>query len=439
MIEVLEDPTIGGYSVTAVVDRPEHEIRRAINIFLVNRGVDDIVVMYLSCHGLLDARGRLYFATIDTLKSSPSATALDSVWLHEQLEECRARTQVLILDCCFSGAFAGTKSGGDIELDRRLARPGRGRAVLTASRAGEFSYEGKPLHGVPSQSIFTAALIDGLRTGDADSDGDGVVTVDEAYEFAAYEVARCGSKQTPQRSLYGSEGSIMLARNPRGPKIVVAELPESLRLSLESPYPGIRIAAVSTLADMLTSDDPGRARAAIGALQRIVEGDSPAVATAARQALGTAASGGVEPSQALTSSQQHPNTWRQPPVAAFSRGPARHGNRNKLRRPLRDTVVSILFLVVLVAGLIFFVTGIAVGISEFFGVSYGQRASVGSAITLLVTSLVFVAGLAFLLWREIRRRRRIARGRKISQTTVTGSAEEGGSGEMHNGANSEGG
>lgn len=38
--------------------------------------------------------------------------------------------------------FAGTKGDSDIDLERRLTGHGRGRAVLTASRAGEHSYEG---------------------------------------------------------------------------------------------------------------------------------------------------------------------------------------------------------------------------------------------------------------------------------------------------------
>src|SRR5215470_6178436 len=170
MIDVLADPEIGGFTVTPVLNRPEYEIRRAVGAFLAGRGVDDLVVVYLSCHGVLDARGRLYFAATDTMKAQLNATAVESAWLLDRLEECRARRQVLILDCCFSGAFANTKADTDIDLERRLIGKGRGRAVLTASRATEYSYEGKPLTGDDPNSIFTAALIEGLRTGKADHD-----------------------------------------------------------------------------------------------------------------------------------------------------------------------------------------------------------------------------------------------------------------------------
>lgn len=54
----------------------------------------------------------------------------------------------------------------------------------------------------------------GIRTGAADADGDGYITVDDAYTYAFDEMRVSGAEQTPQRWLYGAEGSILLARNP---------------------------------------------------------------------------------------------------------------------------------------------------------------------------------------------------------------------------------
>src|SRR5690348_8519013 len=63
MVDVLADPHIGGFTVTSIQDKPEYQIRRTILRFLSKRDADDLVVVYLSCHGVLDARGRLYFAS----------------------------------------------------------------------------------------------------------------------------------------------------------------------------------------------------------------------------------------------------------------------------------------------------------------------------------------------------------------------------------------
>ncbi|MEU5789108.1 caspase family protein [Micromonospora purpureochromogenes] len=288
IIDVLGDVDIGGFSITPVLDRPEYEVRRMVGAFLTGRSVDDLVLIYLSCHGVLDARGRLYFAATDTVKTQLSSTAVESTWLLDRLEECRARRQVLILDCCFSGAFAHTKGSTELDLERRLVGAGRGRAVLTASRAGEYSYEGTPLPDAsPHRSVFTAAFVDGLRSGEADLDGDGYISVEDAYAYAADQVKATGGEQSPQRWLYGAEGEILLARSPRGVAITPAPLPEALKISLNSPYPDIRRGAVATLAGWLISTDPGQVLAAQNALRLVVSQDHPSVAAFARDLLHT--------------------------------------------------------------------------------------------------------------------------------------------------------
>jgi peptide/nickel transport system substrate-binding protein len=287
LVEVLADPDIAGFAVTSLINQTEPRIRRAIGAFLANRDINDLVLVYLSCHGLLDMRGRLYFAAADTAKAQLGSTAVESAWLLDQLDECRARRQILILDCCFSGAFArGGK--GDMDLQQRLSGQGRGRAVLTASRAGEYSFEGRPLPGqAVAGSVFTAALIEGMRTGAADADGDGYITLDEAYSFAYDRVQSRGSEQTPQRWLYAAEGALVLARNPAGISIVPATIPPALQTSLESPYPHVRIGAVNTLAEWLTGADPARALTAQQSLQDIAGNDAPTVAAIARAHLST--------------------------------------------------------------------------------------------------------------------------------------------------------
>jgi uridine phosphorylase len=284
LAEVLADPGIGAFNVTSVIDADEWQARRAIDAFLSGRGVGDLVVVYVSCHGVLDRRNRLYFAAADTVKTQLSSTGIPSAWLLDQLEDCRARRQVLILDCCFSGAFAhGSKGDADLDLERRLAVPGRGQAVLTASRAGEYSFEGQALPGTEvSGSVFTAGLVEGLRTGAADAGGDGYVSVDEAYDYAYRYVQSSGASQTPQRWLSGGEGAIVLARSPAGMTITPAPLPEDLAATLDSRYSGVRIGAVHELGGWLTGRDPARAITAEQKLRQIADTDNPAVAAAAR-------------------------------------------------------------------------------------------------------------------------------------------------------------
>ena len=127
----------------------------------------------------------------------------------------------------------------------------------------------------PAGSVFTAALVRGLRTGEADTDHDGHISVDDAYAYVFDQVQAAGAAQTPQRWLYGAEGRILLARSPAGPAITSAPLPGSLRAGLDSPHPGIRIGAVTELGAWLTSGDPARAATARRHLQEIARHRHP--------------------------------------------------------------------------------------------------------------------------------------------------------------------
>ena len=316
LAQVLADPGIGGFAVTTVIDQPAQQIRLAVEDFLDGRGTGDLLLVYLSCHGLLDARRRLYFAATDTRKDRLGATGVEAAWVLDQLEHCRARRQVLILDSCFSGAFAhGAKGEADLDLRDRFLGQGRGRVVLTASTATEYSFEGDPTDAaVPAGSVFTAALVQGLRTGAADTDHDGHVSVDDAYAYVFDQVQAAGAAQTPQRWLYGAEGQILLARSPAGPGTILAPLPESLQVGLDSPHPSIRIGAVTELGEWLTSGDPVRVAIARRHLQEVADADISRVAQIARTLLSTGVGTGQStPSVAQAATPAPPPPTLKPP------------------------------------------------------------------------------------------------------------------------------
>ncbi len=90
------------------------------------------------------------------------------------------------MDCCFSGAFGDlvTKDDGDVDLGSLLGA--EGGVVLTSSRSLENSFEQKG----SDLSIYTRYLVEGIRTGAADRDGDGAVSVDELHQFASIATAK---------------------------------------------------------------------------------------------------------------------------------------------------------------------------------------------------------------------------------------------------------
>ena len=215
--QALGDAGIGGFTVTTIRDDTAQRIRIVVQEFLSERTVEDVVLIYLSCHGIRDKRGGLYFVATDTQKKLLESTGVESQWLLDRFDDCAARSQILILDCCFSGAFAaGTKGGDESDIDPFFGHRGRGRAILTASRSYEYSFEGRPVGAESlSGSVYTTGLVGGMLTGEADTDHDGYISVLDAHSYACSYVKNSGVDQTPQSWLYGSEGQVWIARNPR--------------------------------------------------------------------------------------------------------------------------------------------------------------------------------------------------------------------------------
>lgn len=103
--------------------------------------------------------------------------------LHKWLKAVPADVRIVILDSCASGAFTRVKGGkraAPFLVDAGVKI--QGHAYLTSSSADENAQEADRIGG----SYFTHFLTSGLR-GAADSDGDNLVTLDEAYRFAFEE------------------------------------------------------------------------------------------------------------------------------------------------------------------------------------------------------------------------------------------------------------
>ena len=77
--DVLSDSALGGFEVTSVIDADAQQIRLAVDEFLTACKPEDLALVYLSCHGLMDARRRLYFAATDTLKDRLAPTGVGGI------------------------------------------------------------------------------------------------------------------------------------------------------------------------------------------------------------------------------------------------------------------------------------------------------------------------------------------------------------------------
>lgn len=184
---VLGDSSIGDFDVEIALNQPFASLSARIGTFFSDRGRDDLLLLYVSCHGLKADDGELYFAATDTDVKLLMATAISASFLNSLMERSRSEGIILVLDCCYGGAFARgmrAKAGPDIDLGDQLA--GNGRVVLTSTSAMEYAFEGDELTmsgESASGSYFTRFFVEGLATGDADLDADGIVTVDELFDY----------------------------------------------------------------------------------------------------------------------------------------------------------------------------------------------------------------------------------------------------------------
>lgn len=284
---VLQDPDIGGFEVRTLLNEPAHEVNLAVEEFFADRRPDDLLVVHFSCHGVKDEDGELYFATRNTLLRRLGATAVAADFVNRRMSRSRSRRVVLLLDCCYAGAFERgmtARAGDGVGIEAQFG--GRGRAVITASSAMEYAFEGDEL--ADSQelqpSVFTSALVQGLETGDADRDQDGMVTLDELYDYVYDTVRATTPNQTPSKWTFGVQGDLYIARRAR-PVTTPAPLPSQLQEAIDSPFATVRAAAVQELVRLLHGRHAGLALAARQTLEQLTNDDSRAVTAAATEAL----------------------------------------------------------------------------------------------------------------------------------------------------------
>ena len=230
----LSDPNIGGFSVETLINPTYDEARRKIDDFFSTSDPQDFQLLYFSGHGIRDAFGNLYLATPNTVATRFQSTAVDGGFVQQSMRLGLARQQVLILDCCYSGAYAnGHWAKGD-SFEKVAARfKGRGRVVMTASSAGQLAFETDNASGV--RSVFTNWLVRGLSTGEADADRDGLVSAEELYYFARRGVV-AERDQQPHLFTDGITGQLILAQSPGAGRSDSALAPSELPTFAEQPY-----------------------------------------------------------------------------------------------------------------------------------------------------------------------------------------------------------
>ncbi len=187
----------------------------ALRAQLMRTAIDDIVVVFVAGHGLIDADDQYVFGTHD-ISFATGAKGIRFGELEGLLDGIPARRKILMLDTCHAGeldleelahvqqselagkrgvrrikGMPAPRSAGDPRARAVAARAlftelrrGAGVTVIAASAGAEYSYE----DGAVKNGLFSHAFIEGMK-GDADANRDGAVRVTELIEYVTAKVA----------------------------------------------------------------------------------------------------------------------------------------------------------------------------------------------------------------------------------------------------------
>lgn len=194
---------------------------------LKKTAVDDEIIFYFSCHGLLDDQLNYYLALHNTDFKQPQSQGLSYQVLETALAQIPARKRLLFIDACHSGEVdkseielaqsevldnpdvrMRTKSGNytvrpKMGLNNSFAymqtlfsnvTKGTGTTVISAAGGMEFALESKDWNN----SAFTYSILEGLDSQKADLDQNGFVKISELQQYVTFKVHQLTEgKQVP--------------------------------------------------------------------------------------------------------------------------------------------------------------------------------------------------------------------------------------------------
>ncbi|MDM0110017.1 caspase family protein [Variovorax sp. J22R24] len=270
---VLEDPSLGNFNVQTLHNCVCGEAREKLEEFFGERTHDDLTLLYFSGHGYRDDSGSLHFIVHDTRRKYLHATSLSAEYVNARADASFAGRKVFIIDSCYSGAFL-RRHGKSVDQAPTLVQTdlvptdrGSGHVYLTASREFEVSFEGDVAIGSPSTSSFTKHLIEGIKSGDADQNADGIIDVDEIFNYIRTKIKNTekGKRQTPQKFAVRTEGPIEISKSPKTQNV----FPPKILELLQEDDKFHNFYAVDRLEQLLLDSDSRKVQAARNMLEEV--------------------------------------------------------------------------------------------------------------------------------------------------------------------------
>lgn len=199
-------------TVCLINDRAGREsILNAVDRISQKANAGDVVFIFVAGHGVIDPRQKEYYFL-------PSGANPDNVFTKGlrwsefsgivKILSTRVKKLVLAVDTCHAGATARADLASEVKMDSGY--------ILSAGKASEVSIENQRFR-LPNETrghgVFTYAILQGL-SGDADLNHDGIIKVEELFEYIAKKIPELtGNRQHPYRVVTGTESIVIALTN----------------------------------------------------------------------------------------------------------------------------------------------------------------------------------------------------------------------------------
>ncbi|MGJ8684716.1 MAG: caspase family protein [Nonlabens sp.] len=201
--------------------------------FFEKASIDDVVILFIASHGVLDKESNYYLGAPQINFDTPSQGGIDYLILEDVLASAPSLKKIILLDACHSGeldeeddrAFkplvtaedvsqnkgennnvkargsGSTRVGKSVDNITTISkniftdlRLGNGINIISSAGGEEFAYEGDEWNN----GLFTYTLLHGLTSGQADLNQDGKIMLSELQEYTFDEVSSLSNGlQTP--------------------------------------------------------------------------------------------------------------------------------------------------------------------------------------------------------------------------------------------------
>lgn len=182
--QVLQNPFMGGFnSVQSVINPTQASLTIALQEFSYHCEPEDLLLFFLSGYELIHQNGTFYFSVCSSTQDDETLVkelAITTEQLQRLLKSSPSKQQVLILDCVFDARI--------IEQERQENRfshifsaqlEREDRIILSSPLMTQYCCD------LPNFDLspYTYFLVEGIRTGMADQNQDGAISVNELHSY----------------------------------------------------------------------------------------------------------------------------------------------------------------------------------------------------------------------------------------------------------------